>query len=58
MVERAGCRCRPALALPTFDLMDFALAVPLFIIAVLSLDAASIRWGFDSRHRSEDRPRR
>jgi hypothetical protein len=38
--------------------MDFALAVPLFIIAVLSLDAASLRWGIDSRHRSEDRHRR
>ena len=38
--------------------MDFALAVPLFIIAILSLDAASFRLGFDSRNRSAARHRR
>ncbi len=29
--------------------MDFILTVSIFIIAVLSLDAASFRWGADTR---------
>jgi hypothetical protein len=35
--------------------MDFMLAASIFIIAVLSLDAASPRWGVDSRDHPKDR---
>lgn len=37
--------------------MDFMLTVSVFIIAVLSLDAASLRWGADTRDRPSDRHR-
>jgi hypothetical protein len=33
------------------------LSVSIFIIAVLSLDAASLRWGVDTRDRPSDRHR-
>jgi hypothetical protein len=33
------------------------LSVSIFIIAILSLDAASLRWGADTRDRPSDRHR-
>jgi len=33
------------------------LSVSIFIIAILSLDAASLRWGVDTRDRPSDRHR-
>jgi hypothetical protein len=38
--------------------MDFSLAVSVFIIAVLSLDAAAHRWALESRNRSAATRRR
>jgi hypothetical protein len=37
--------------------MELMLAVSIFVIAVLSLDAASLRWGVDTRDRPSDRHR-
>ena len=37
--------------------MDFMLTISIFIIAVLSLDAAAFRWGTDTRERPSDRHR-
>jgi len=37
--------------------VDFMLTVSIFIIAVLSLDAAAFRWGAETRDRPSDRHR-
>jgi hypothetical protein len=37
--------------------VEFMLTISVFIIAVLSLDAASLRWGVDTRDRPSDRHR-
>ena len=37
--------------------VDFMLTVSIFVIAVLSLDAAAFRWGADTRERPSDRHR-